>query len=166
MFAISESVVAAGATAGIMLGCFLVVWAMRGGRAGREPATGREAGPGAGAAGQTTNELTRQLIDELDRKTERLERLLARVEEAERRVVRVGLAEGVAAGVVEGGSEERVAGRVDTGAFLNDDPSNAMIFEMAEQGRTSQEIAAALDRPAGQVELVLNLRRASRRGAG
>jgi len=106
------------------------------------------------------------LIDELDRKTERLERLLARVEEAERRVVRVGLAEGVAAGVVEGGSEERVAGRVDTGAFLNDDPSNAMIFEMAEQGRTSQEIAAALDRPAGQVELVLNLRRASRRGAG
>lgn len=45
-----------------------------------------------------------------------------------------------------------------TGEVPND-PDFAGIFEMADQGMSAAEIAAMMQRPTGQVELILNLRR-------
>lgn len=140
-----DPVIASIVTAGIMLGCFLLVWALR----------AKSANPGAKNASGTdeqTNALTRALINELDQRAEKLSVLVARAEAVEQRL-----------------SEQSPPLRTPpkdlaAASFLEEDPANLRIFELADQGRSMQEIAAILERPSGQIELVLNLRRTAQRG--
>jgi len=123
-----------------MAGCFVVVWSLRGRR-------GASLGDRSGKDSGDTARLLRAMIDELDRKTERLERLLTRAESLEERL---------------GGEDRREASGETADAFVNQDPANAAVCRMADEGRTVAEISSALGQPSGQVELVLNLRRAAR----
>ncbi len=80
-----------------------------------------------------------ELIEQADRKIEELNRAAARSASSERRVV-----------VVESTPDDH--GGVD--------PSHRAVYELADAGHAPVEIARRLGRPTGQVELMLNLRRA------
>lgn len=140
-----DPVIASIVTAGIMLGCFLLVWALR--TKGANPELRKPT-----ANDEKTHALTRALIDELDQRAEKLSDLVARAEAVEQRLAQQS-------------EPKRPPPRdIAAAAFLDEDPANLRIFELADQGRSMQEIASILERPSGQIELVLNLRRTAQRG--
>lgn len=120
-----------------------------------EPAYGA---PKAGAVAQDIEELAERLAAKLDAKAARLERLLA---QADARLAALGQA------VEQPGPSASM--RVPTGrptsnvrlVSENDETPAAhrRVYELADQGLASREIAQRLSQPVGQVELVLALRR-------
>lgn len=91
-------------------------------------------------------ELTDRLASDLDRRAERLERLIA---VADARIAALEKPEGrppAPASIVEAKGAEP--------AYLN-------VYELADAGLPAVEIARRTQRPTGQIELILNLRRGS-----
>ncbi len=131
----------AGGTLGI--GLLLVIWGILSRK--------REV---PGHARDGAQQLTRDLIDELESRAERLERLMERAEakiselrEAERRVVpRTPISM----------IEPRPQRAPEPSIFT--DPTHQEVCGMSDAGMSSVEIARRLQMPTGQVELILNLR--------
>ena len=48
--------------------------------------------------------------------------------------------------------------RLPTAIASDDDPRHAAVYRLADQGRSSPQIAAELVRPSGEIELILALR--------
>lgn len=136
------------ATALFIAGLTLVVywWRVRVLRKERIAAA-MEVGSGeeVGALTSDMKELTERLATELDARAERLERLL---DAADQRIVELekALARGLEVKPIA-----RPHGQVD--------PAFAEVYELADQGLRPVDIARRTQRPTGQVELILNLRR-------
>jgi hypothetical protein len=142
-----------------MAGVLLVVYWYR----KRLPAA-NAAAPKAAASGTTElaadmRELAERLADDLDSKADRLETLLAQAE------VRIQQLERLAAVPVR-----EPAGLVEPRQSYVQSPrtrgesaelSHREVYELADSGLSPVEIAKRLERPTGQVELILNLRRGS-----
>lgn len=100
-------------------------------------------------------ELTERLANELDRKAERVEALLSAADERIRELGRLQMETGRhEPRLVEPRARVR---HESTGA--ESVSSHREVYELADQGMSPLEIAQRLDRPTGQVELILNLRR-------
>lgn len=101
-------------------------------------------------------EVTRRLAAIMENKAARLEVLLERAEkQAEALEAAVRRAEG-AGGVGPGAG----GGEAEPPAALAMDPVHRRVYELADRGMRPVEIARELERPTGQVELILSLRRA------
>ncbi|CAG1003279.1 hypothetical protein PHYC_03054 [Phycisphaerales bacterium] len=136
------------ATALFIAGLTLVVywWRLRVLRRERVAAAMEAAGPDeVGSLTADMKELTERLATELDARAERLERLL---DAADQRIAELDKA--IARGM-EVKPLARPHGQVD--------PAFAEVYELADQGLRPVEIARRTQRPTGQVELILNLRR-------
>jgi hypothetical protein len=100
-------------------------------------------------------ELTRRLAAILDNKAARLEVLIQQADERVRRLERSATGPGP--------KPERSPDRVRTAEPEPRDPVDPFhrkVYELADQGLTPVDIARKIDRPTGQVELILALRRA------
>lgn len=91
-------------------------------------------------------ELCQRLATQMDAKAAVLEALIDRADEAATRLERARSA----------GSPPRTPGAVPN----PEEPMQRRVFELADQGLSSRDIAAKVGQPQGHVELMLNLRRA------
>ena len=94
-------------------------------------------------------ELAHRLAAQLDNKAARLEKLIA---DADDRLSRLE----------QRGTPEHATPTLITPTLTNqsDDPTRARVYELADKGHSSVEIARQLDQPTGHVELILSLRSA------
>jgi hypothetical protein len=114
------------------------------------------------------SEMTRQMNAQIDTRAAKLEQL---IKQADERIATLRRKSDLPAGELPGG--ERAAGeaeKVDQPAprpvlpvtddepSIETDPRHAEIYSLADQGRDAREIAARLNRPSGEVELILALR--------
>jgi hypothetical protein len=124
------------------------------------------------------SEMARQISAQLDTRAAKLELLIKEADEKIAALRGTGVGDGLAAApppappAAEGGSTTTIAptAQVDSAeqAALSDmkdapappmaDPRHAEVYAMADEGRSANEIARALHRPAGEVELILALR--------
>jgi len=109
------------------------------------------------AATRELAELAENLASTLDEKAERLERLLAQADDKIRRLEAARAAPIAASAVVEAKPVPAAVSAVSA--------SHREVYELADAGLTPVQIAQRLSKPTGQVELILNLRRAAT-GAG
>jgi hypothetical protein len=139
------------ATALLVGGLALIVywWRIRAMRkVGLIAATEVDATPSPREVAADLQELTERLAAELDARADRLERLIA---EADSKLAAL----------------ERATSRVPEVHIKpfpvreQSDRPFAEIYELADQGLSAVEIARRTNRPTGQVELILNLRRGS-----
>jgi hypothetical protein len=146
-----SSTLAAGA---VFVGVLLVgFWYQR-----RQKAT-----PHTNAAKRTENaalandltELTERLANELDIKAERIEALLAAADDRIRHLERLSL-ETSRTTPDPRLIEPRHRVRHES---YGTDASHKEVYELADSGLSAVDIARKLDKPTGQVELILNLRR-------
>lgn len=110
------------------------------------------------------SEMARKVTGQLDTRSRKLEML---IEDADRKIEELkrltGDRQTAPASSSSRGEERAREGRLPASAPPADEPMlNARysaIYDLADQGRTAQEIAHELDRPQGEVELILALRR-------
>lgn len=115
------------------------------------------------------NDLTRRFGAQLDAKSMRLEKLL---DEAETRIAELERLQGIGAaapGPQDPGDRDEMA--VETPTPIDEpepipvmgeplpDPATARVYQLADEGLSSMEIAQQLDGQVGKVELILALRR-------
>ena len=123
----------------------------------------QKANPQATAAKRTENaalandltELTERLANELDVKAERIEALLAAADDRIRHLERLSLE------TPRSSPDPRLVEprhRVRHESY-GADASHQEVYELADAGLPAVDIARKLDKPTGQVELILNLRR-------
>lgn len=144
------------AIAGMFLGALLVAYWYRQ-RLLKAPKTDAGRAGDAAALAKDLNELTERLAEELDRKAERIEALIAAADERIRQMERLQMEAPVAAPALEARAiEPRHRVRHET---LGVEPSHREVYDLADAGLSPVEIAQKLDRPTGQIELILNLRR-------
>jgi DNA-binding NarL/FixJ family response regulator len=98
------------------------------------------------------NDMARQMSAQLDTRAAKLEQLIA---DADDRLARLQSA-------TRGAPEEpaptmRLTGTEDRAAEI--DPRHADVYRLADAGRSPTEIAQQLNRPRGEIELILALRR-------
>lgn len=98
------------------------------------------------------SEMARQTTSQLDARAAKLELLL---KEADQKIAALGAA---SATMKENGSAQSSV--ISLKESLPD-PRHIEIYALADQGRSPQEIARQLDRPNGEIELILALRRRS-----
>jgi hypothetical protein len=143
------SLTQASAAAAMLAGLLLIAYALK------RRALLRSKGPAAGSTSVPTevaslqadmNELAERLASELDCKADRLERLLAL---AEARCIELQWLEAAR-------PEPR---SMEPRSRPSADPQHREVYELADMGLSHVEIAQRLERPTGQVELILNLRR-------
>ena len=109
------------------------------------------------------SEMTRQLSAQLDTRAAKLEQL---IKDADERIARLGGGNGEPAPrlvfPVEPESHEAAPPSppppAPAPAVVELDPRHAEIYSLADEGRDAREIAAKLNRPSGEVELILALR--------
>ncbi|HYE61874.1 MAG TPA: hypothetical protein VD997_07735 [Phycisphaerales bacterium] len=134
----------------MLLGVLLIAYFLKY-RMNRKPAQRAAAQGGAGAEDRELlgdiRELTDRLASELDAKAERLERLLRAADER----IRTLEAAHKETRLIEPKGEVRRPAAYDQ--------SHRDVYDLADQGLSVIEIAQRLDRPTGQVELILNLRK-------
>lgn len=125
---------------GLLLGVVLLGWGWRraGGAARQAPADPDDS---AGVV-RDARELTLRLASELDRRAASLEALIARADE------RLAALERAVRASPDLPPSEPSA-----------DPASRRVYDLADQGLPIVEIARRVDRPTGQVELILALRR-------
>jgi hypothetical protein len=109
------------------------------------------------------SEMARQITAQLDTRAAKLELL---IKEADEKIARLATAGGPKNGngssASTGGPEE--SGRISPVEPVPSDPPvqpdarHAQIYRLADQGRSSQQIAQELHRPSGEIELILALR--------
>lgn len=147
------------AIAGMFLGALLVAYWYRQ-RLLKAPKTDAGRAGDAAALAKDLNELTERLAEELDRKAERIETLIAAADERIRQMERLQMEAPAAAAVAPTLDprllEPRHRVRHET---LGVEPSHREIYDLADAGLSPVEIAQKLDKPTGQIELILNLRR-------
>lgn len=131
-------------------GLLLLLWAIRDRLAPRAGPTPRQPdGRDAEAADRLqsvvrdSEELAGLIAAQMDRQAERLERLIADADIRIRKLERLTLE----------AAQPRPAPRTD-----DTDPLSARIYDLADQGMPSVEIARQLDQQTGKVELILALR--------
>ena len=106
------------------------------------------------------SEMAQQITAQIDTRSAKLEAL---IREADEKLV--ALRGGIASQPVEASTQNNHdSDRADAHAHDAQDedppdPRHAEIYALADQGRRPQEIAAQLNRPDGEVELILALRR-------
>lgn len=103
-------------------------------------------------------EMARQISAQLDTRAARLQQLIA---DADQRMAMLQNLQGDT-GTTPGSFPRSVRDEPAT----TDDPRHADVYKLADAGRTSADIAAALHRPSGEVELILALRPKSNRVSG
>jgi hypothetical protein len=91
------------------------------------------------------SEMARQITAQLDTRAAKLDALL---KEADKKIE-----------ILRGGPPPDAAFPPPPASPESLDPRHAQIYTLADQGRSVQEIAQQLDRPSGEVELILALRR-------
>jgi hypothetical protein len=115
------------------------------------------------------NEMARQIASQLDHRAARLETLLREADRkiAELRPLASGGIPGPAADTLDGGSapveSSASAPAAFSAGFSEPDLQHAEVYALADEGRGTREIAAQLNRPSGEVELILALRPAAKR---
>jgi hypothetical protein len=97
-------------------------------------------------------EMARQVTAQLDTRSAKLEAL---IRQADERIA--SLRGGIAGGLREPVNDDQRGESCAAEAIP--DPRHAEVYALADQGRAAREIAAALNRPSGEVELILALRR-------
>lgn len=102
-------------------------------------------------------ELTRRLAAVLDNKAAKIEVLIEQADERLRALEGAAARPGPAAGRGEAADARDAQ---DAPAPLSMDPLHRKVYDLADQGLTPVDIARKIDRPTGQVELILALRRA------
>ncbi len=172
------------AAAAILMGAALIAWAVHSrARAARAVKAVQSANTSAASADQQLaddmSELSDRIARELDARAQRLERLIATADTKiaelsaiEDRVARVTASPSPTATARSFSTHAELkpmstkvhamAGDVDTEGAA--DPGIAAIYQLADEGHTAVQIAQRTGRGTGQVELVLNLRRAARGG--
>jgi hypothetical protein len=110
------------------------------------------------------SEMARQITAQLDTRAAKLELL---IKEADEKIARLdqanGSTNGNGASAVSIDARERSAGisrleAVPPDPQLHADPRHAQVYRLADEGRSSQQIAQELHRPSGEIELILALR--------
>ena len=149
--ALSSTLAAAAVFVGVLLVGF---WYQRRQAAAPKAAAAKPA-ENAALAGDLT-ELTERLANQLDMKAERVEALIAAADERIRHLERLSLE-------TPGTPDHRLVEprhRVRHETF-GSDASHKEVYELSDKGYSPVDIARTLERPTGQVELILNLRRGS-----
>ncbi len=141
------------AGAAMVVGVLLVAYAARRKVLARKSSNSVNAEPGVDTLAQDMQDLSERLAAELDRKADRLEQL---IEAADERLRRLDAAEKapVRAAVV---TEVKPTAKPGTAA-PSLEVAHREVYELADGGLTPLEIAKRLERPTGQIELILNLR--------
>jgi len=106
------------------------------------------------------SEMARQMTAQLDTRAAKLELLIKEADEriAALRSVGVIPANSAVAGALEG---VIIEARASLGPCLPEqriDPRHAQVYDLADEGLSPPEIARQLDRPSGEIELILALR--------
>jgi hypothetical protein len=100
-------------------------------------------------------EMARQITAQLDTRAAKLELL---IKEADAKIAAMGVAPPT---TVKAQNTEAPAAEAASEAMLPEnppDPRHADIYALADQGRSPAEIARQLNRPSGEIELILALR--------
>jgi hypothetical protein len=108
------------------------------------------------------SEMARQISAQLDTRTAKLEAL---IREADEKIAALGNASSPAPAPTPSPSKPRpmpLATELPISTSADQpilDPGHALVYALADKGRTSKEIAQELNRPSGEIELILALRR-------
>lgn len=105
-------------------------------------------------------ELTRRLAAVLDNKAARLEVLIDQADERMRQLEETLESSGDGRSGGPAGDDDEPAAHAPPTPRLSADPLHRRVYDLADQGVSPIEIARQIDRPTGQVELILALRRA------
>ena len=100
------------------------------------------------------SEMARQITAQLDTRATRLELLLKEADEKIAQLQQLAQQPATSASVSSASVSEPAALAKPT-----QDPRHAAVYQLADEGRSPQEIAQHLARPRGEVELILALRR-------
>ena len=110
------------------------------------------------------SEMARQMTAQLDTRAAKLELLL---KEADERIAALrSMGRDSAVSAMAATAAERLEGviaeaRAPLGPALTEqkiDPRHAQVYDLADEGHSPQEIARRLERPSGEIELILALR--------
>ena len=162
----------AAALMGVIVGLLLIGHAFKSRArtrvAGTTSAAGVPAGGAAGGAGfdavrADAEELAQRLASMLDAKAERLEALITRADERIAQLERMEAGAGGSAPLAAGAAEARPAGA--TKAREEIEQAHREVYELADRGMSVLEISRRVNRPTGQVELILSLRRSAHAAA-
>lgn len=106
------------------------------------------------------SEMARQMTAQLDTRSAKLELLIKDADERIRtlRAAGPGPTDLAAADALDGVIAEAKALREPLLNEQKPDPRHAQVYDLADQGLTPPEIARQLDRPSGEIELILALR--------
>jgi hypothetical protein len=125
----------------------------------RSRTPGLAANEGRALAADLT-ELTDRLAQEMDSKVSRLEALIAAADERIRRLERMELETPRAGATIDPRlTEPRTPAHRVRHETSGVQDSHREVYQLADAGLSPVDIARQLDRPTGQVELILNLRR-------
>ncbi len=94
------------------------------------------------------SEMARQITAQIDTRAARLEAL---IRQADQRIA--------ALNALPPSQPETKSPALEPADSPAVDPRHAQVYALADQGRSSQEIAQELNRPSGEIELILALRR-------
>ena len=94
--------------------------------------------------------MSRQITAQLDTRAAKLEALIREADE------KIALMKSVQSSALP---PSGLAFQVDSPEPPPSDPRHAQVYALADQGRSSMEIAQQLNRPSGEIELILALRR-------
>jgi hypothetical protein len=103
-------------------------------------------------------EMSRQISAQLDTRSEKLNLL---IEEADAKIAELRRLQGGAGTSAETSAPPNrpsIDAPLQPSAFTDTDSRHAEVYAMAEQGHSPQDIARRLDRPRGEIELILALR--------
>lgn len=161
----------AAALLGVIVGLLLIGHAFKTRARSRGAIASRTGGPPVGGVGldavrADAEELAQRLASMLDAKAERLEALLVRADES---IARLERAEADAGGVAPGGAGGEAPGdarlAVASKAKEEIEQAHREVYELADRGMSVLEISRRVNRPTGQVELILSLRRSAHAAA-
>jgi hypothetical protein len=106
------------------------------------------------------SEMARQITAQLDTRAAKLELL---IKEADEKIARLGGAgstsgNGAPVDANHGREIASVLEQVPPSTPAPADPRHAQVYRLADEGRSSQQIAQELNQPSGEIELILALR--------
>jgi hypothetical protein len=103
------------------------------------------------------SEMARQISAQLDTRAAKLEAL---IRDADQRIAAMKSPQSSAEMVATGAaSSQQEAFRGESTEQPMIDPRHALVYALADQGRSCKDIAQELNRPSGEIELILALRR-------
>jgi len=100
-------------------------------------------------------DMARQITAQLDTRAARLEEL---IRQADQRIGQLNRGDSLSPGAPAPPSDSRNLASADSRSEPPEPSKHADIYALADQGKSPADIARALDRPRGEVELILALR--------